>query len=211
MVLIPIHEGCAKTVCLINCNYFVYSSILLSMCPCPKLACVSEFHLARILRQSQNYDGNKCMYDEKHKVVISDGSNSLSPMNNKMPLYILPLRGSVIRCRQQISPRRASINVSADSNVDGFQPNRRIWMLYAVPYLSFLSSQSPGSHRLLVYTWKTSKFLFPDRRMCLRSYFKTHGCLHQSAVQFCYYLISPLRRASVTQVNIQSGELSNYL
>lgn len=92
MVLIPIHEGCAKTVCLINCNYFVYSSILLSMCPCPKLVCVSELHLAQILRQSQNYDGNKYMYyEKKNKVVISDGSNSLSSMNNKMPLYILLL------------------------------------------------------------------------------------------------------------------------
>lgn len=38
MVLISIHEECAKTVCLINCNYFMYSSILLSMCPFPKLA-----------------------------------------------------------------------------------------------------------------------------------------------------------------------------
>lgn len=38
MVLISIHEGCAKTVCLINCNYYMYSSILLSMCPFPKLA-----------------------------------------------------------------------------------------------------------------------------------------------------------------------------
>lgn len=71
MVLIPIHEGCAKTVCLINCNYFVYSSILLSMCPCPKLARVSDFHLARILWQSQNYDGNKYMYYEKKKIKLS--------------------------------------------------------------------------------------------------------------------------------------------
>lgn len=48
MVLIPIHQGCAKTMCLINCN-FMYSSILLSMCPFPKLARVSEFHLTLIL------------------------------------------------------------------------------------------------------------------------------------------------------------------
>lgn len=68
MVLIPIHQGCAKTVCLINCNYFMYSSILLSMCPFPKLACVSEFHLTLILWQLQNYDGNKYMYHEKIKL-----------------------------------------------------------------------------------------------------------------------------------------------
>ena len=68
MVLIPIHQGCAKTVCLINCKYFMYSSILLSMCPFPKLACVSEFHLTLILWQLQNYDGNKYMYQEKIKL-----------------------------------------------------------------------------------------------------------------------------------------------
>lgn len=49
MVLISIHEECAKTVCLINCNYFMYSSILLSMCPFPKLARAFEFHLTLIL------------------------------------------------------------------------------------------------------------------------------------------------------------------
>lgn len=105
MVLIPVHQGCAKTVCLINCNYFMYSSILLSMCPLPKLARVSEFHLTLILWQLQNYDGNKYMYYEKNKVVIPHDSNSLSLINNKMPLYILMLKSSIIWCRQQISQR----------------------------------------------------------------------------------------------------------
>lgn len=48
MVLILIHPGCAKTVCLINCNYFVYSSILLPVsisktCTCPGIPSDSNF------------------------------------------------------------------------------------------------------------------------------------------------------------------------
>lgn len=67
MVLISIHEECAKTVCLINCNYFMYSSVLLSMCPFPKLARAFEFHLTNFMTIA-NYDGNKYMYYEKIKL-----------------------------------------------------------------------------------------------------------------------------------------------
>lgn len=35
--------------CFVNCNYSVYSATLLFLCPLPKLACVSELHLALIL------------------------------------------------------------------------------------------------------------------------------------------------------------------
>lgn len=93
---------------------------------------------------------------KKNKVVISDGSNSLSSTNNKMPLYILPLRGSIIRCRHQISqrcrhlktlPRRTPIDVSAvltvmwtdSSQTDTFQ-------CFMQCYTSTLSFHSPGSH-----------------------------------------------------------------
>lgn len=68
MVLISIHEGCAKTVCLINCNYFMYSSTLLSMCLFPKLARVSELHLTLFSWQLRSSDGNKYMYYDKIKL-----------------------------------------------------------------------------------------------------------------------------------------------
>lgn len=56
-------------VSLINCNYFMYSSTLSSLCPFPKLARDSESHLSRILWQLCNCDDNKYC-DTKSQVVF---------------------------------------------------------------------------------------------------------------------------------------------
>lgn len=199
----------------------MYSSILLSMCPFPKLARAFEFHLTLILWQLQNYDGNKYMYYEKNKVVISDDSNSLSLINNKMPLYILMLKSSIIRCRKPISQRAKPGRLSeahsdqlfsADSNFDEFQPKLCILMLYSVLYLSLFLFRVQDFTGYL-YIWKISKFIFLDKKMCMRSYFnKLMPPLSNQMYNFLLpFLISCFQCASIMQVNIKSWTLSNYL
>ena len=97
-----------------------------------------------------------------------------------MPLYILMLKSSVIWCRQQISQRAKPGRLleahteqlfSSDSNFAEFQPKTScILMLYSVLYLNrflFRIQDLTG----YLYIWKTSKFIFLDRKTCMRSYF----------------------------------------
>ena len=139
----------------------------------------------------------------KNKTVISGGSNSLSLMNNKMPLYILMLKSSVIWCRQQISQRAKPGRLleahtkqlfSTDRNFAEFQPKTScILMLYSVLYLNHFLFRIQDLTRYL-YIWKTSKFIFSDRKTCMRSYFNRlmPPSSNQSHVQFFLlrYLIS---------------------
>lgn len=104
---------------------------------------------------------------------------------------------------------------STDSNFAEFQPKIScILMLYSRLYLSlflFRVQDFTGS----LYIWKISKFIFLDRKMCMRSYLNKSvpPSSEQSDVQLFYYLISShcFQCASVMQINIKRWELSNYL
>lgn len=105
----------------------MYSSTLSFMCSFPKLARDTESHLALTSWQLWNCGDNKCSVT-KTKVVISDDSNSLSLINNKMPLCMLMLKSSVIWWHEQITlgakPRLSGAHAnqlfSADSNLLNF-------------------------------------------------------------------------------------------
>lgn len=66
-----------------------------------------------------------------------------------------------------------------------------------------------------LYIWKISKFIFLDRKICMRIYFNKSmpPSSKQLDVQIFYYLISShcFQCASVIQINIKRWEQSNCL
>lgn len=121
-------------------------------------------------------------------------------MNNKMPLYILMLKSSIIWCRQQISQRGKNLEDSRKHTwihsslltvtLVNFSQKYHAFdaSFNAIPQLLFRVQDFTGS----LYIWKISKFIFLDRKICMRIYFNKSvpPSSKQLDVQFFYYLIS---------------------
>lgn len=98
-----------------------------------------------------------------------------------MPLYILMLKSSIIWCRQQISHRGKNLEDSWKHTwinsslltvtlLNFSQKYHCILMLYSVLHLNLFLFRVQNFTGYL-YIWKISKFIFLDRKICIRSYF----------------------------------------
>lgn len=109
-------------------------------------------------------------------------------------------------------PRRTSIDFSAEatwmnfSQIDAFG-----CLIQCYTSTSFFFPESRISQATCIYTENKQVYIFGQGNEYEKLLKNTHGCLHQSDVQFCNYLISPSCLRCANQINTQSGKLSNYL
>lgn len=125
---------------------------------------------------------------KKNKVVISDGSNSLSLINNKMPLYILMLKSSIIWCRQQISQRGKNLEDSWKRTwinsalltvtlLNFSQKYHAFWCFIQCYTSTFFFLESRISQDTCIYGKQASLYYWTGK--CVWEAILTNQCLHQ--------------------------------
>lgn len=126
-----------------------------------------------------------------------------------------------MRCRQQISQRCKHLKAFQGAR-PSTSPLTATWMNFSqidafgcliqcYTSTSFFFPESRISQATCIYTENKQVYIFGQGNEYEKLLKNTHGCLHQSDVQFCNYLISPSCLRCANQINTQSGKLSNYL